>query len=133
MLNRLTRNTISVFAGGTFALYSLICRYAKTSLIPNQQIEDRQISNYQLQLPGRRLRRASILKSWLENNLKAKYLLLFTTMLGTSMVIGDGIVTPSISGKSFPSCYFFDKCSGLSCRGSHECSVISCWGCKDGS
>ncbi|XP_031385090.1 potassium transporter 19-like [Punica granatum] len=83
--------------GGTFALYSLICRYAKTSLIPNQQKEDREISNYRLQLPDRRQKRASMVKSWLENSIQAKYFLLFTTMLGTSMVIGDGILTPCIS------------------------------------
>ncbi|KAK4770435.1 hypothetical protein SAY87_030967 [Trapa incisa] len=83
--------------GGTFALYSLICRYSKSSLIPSQQLEDRNISNYHLELPGRRLRRASVLKSFLENNMKAKYFLLFVTMLATSMVIGDGIITPSIS------------------------------------
>ncbi|KAK9136943.1 hypothetical protein Sjap_007537 [Stephania japonica] len=83
--------------GGTFALYSLICRYAKVSLIPNQQVEDQDVSNYQLQLPSKRLQRASRLKSKLEKSVFAKYFLLFATMLGTSMVIGDGVLTPCIS------------------------------------
>ncbi|KAK9136946.1 hypothetical protein Sjap_007540 [Stephania japonica] len=83
--------------GGTFALYSLICRYAKVSLIPNQQVEDQNVSNYQLQLPSKRLQLASWLKSRLEASGFAKYLLLFATMLGTSMVIGDGVLTPCIS------------------------------------
>ncbi|KAK6937414.1 Potassium transporter [Dillenia turbinata] len=83
--------------GGTFALYSLICRYAKVGLIPNQQIEDQEVSNYKLQLPNSRMRRASKLKSALENCLSAKYFLLFATILGTSMVIGDGVLTPCIS------------------------------------
>ncbi|KAF7804831.1 potassium transporter 5-like [Senna tora] len=84
--------------GGTFALYSLICRYAKVGLIPSEQLEDAQVSNYQLELPNSsRVKRASRIKSKLENSLFAKLFLLFATMLGTSMVIGDGILTPCIS------------------------------------
>ncbi|KAI3874662.1 hypothetical protein MKW92_022432 [Papaver armeniacum] len=84
--------------GGTFALYSLICRYAKVGLIPSQQAEDRDVSNYQLESPNDGgARRASNLKSKLENSLFSKYFLLFATMLGTSMVIGDGVLTPCIS------------------------------------
>ncbi|KAF5931319.1 hypothetical protein HYC85_032192 [Camellia sinensis] len=83
--------------GGTFALYSLICRYAKVGLIPSQELEDRDVSNFQLELPNNRLRRASRLKSMLENSRFAKFFLLFATMLGTSMVIGDGVLTPCIS------------------------------------
>ncbi|GLT66556.1 hypothetical protein SLA2020_389140 [Shorea laevis] len=83
--------------GGTFALYSLICRYAKVSLIPNQQAEDSNVSNYKLELPNRRVRRASWLKSRLEKSNFSKTFLLFASMLGTSMVIGDGVLTPCIS------------------------------------
>ncbi|XP_035547176.1 potassium transporter 19-like [Juglans regia] len=83
--------------GGTFALYSLICRYAKVSLIPNQQAEDADLSNYQMELPNKGLQRASRLKSRLEKSNFAKYFLLFASMLGTSMVIGDGVLTPCIS------------------------------------
>ncbi|XP_028804196.1 potassium transporter 5 [Neltuma alba] len=84
--------------GGTFALYSLICRYAKVGLIPNEQSEDAEVSNYQLELPeSRRMRRASKIKYKLENSHFAKFFLLFATMLGTSMVIGDGVLTPCIS------------------------------------
>ncbi|KAH7570593.1 hypothetical protein JRO89_XS05G0141300 [Xanthoceras sorbifolium] len=85
--------------GGTFALYSLICRHAKVGLIPNQQAEDCNVSNFKLDLPGKgsRLRRASALKSKLENSQFAKLFLFFATLLGTSMVIGDGILTPCIS------------------------------------
>ncbi|XP_043694127.1 potassium transporter 5-like [Telopea speciosissima] len=83
--------------GGTFALYSLICRYAKVGFTPNQQAEDQYVSNYHLQLPNRKFRWASAVKSSLESSRFAKYFLLFMTMLGTSMVLGDGILTPSIS------------------------------------
>ncbi|KAK9945538.1 hypothetical protein M0R45_011049 [Rubus argutus] len=83
--------------GGTFALYSLLCRYAKVGLTPSQQAEDRDVSNFQLELPSKRLERASKLKSKLENSQFAKFFLLFATMLGTSMVIGDGVLTPCMS------------------------------------
>ncbi|XP_022758031.1 potassium transporter 5-like [Durio zibethinus] len=83
--------------GGTFAMYSLICRYAKVSLIPSQQAEDREVSNFKLELPGKRLKLASGLKSVLENSQFAKIFLLIMTMLGTSMVIGDSVFTPCIS------------------------------------
>ncbi|XP_015891891.1 potassium transporter 5 [Ziziphus jujuba] len=83
--------------GGTFALYSLICRYAKVGLTPSEQAEDREVSNFKLELPNERLKRASKIKSKLEKSRFAKYFLLFATMLGTSMVIGDGVLTPCIS------------------------------------
>lgn len=83
--------------GGTFALYSLICRYAKIGLIPNQQAEDQEVSNFKLELPGSRQRLATMVKSKLENSQFAKFFLLFATMLGTAMVIGDGVLTPCIS------------------------------------
>ncbi|XP_022959570.1 potassium transporter 5-like [Cucurbita moschata] len=83
--------------GGTFALYSLLCRYAKIGLIPSQQVEDQEVSNFQVAPPTNRQKMASCLKSKLENSRAAKIFLLFATMLGTSMVIGDGVLTPSIS------------------------------------
>lgn len=87
-------NLVLFFVGGTFALYSLLCRNVKVGLIPNQEKEDRNISNYRLKNSSQR---ASKVKNRLENSNFAKYFLLFATMLGTSMVIGDGILTPSIS------------------------------------
>ncbi|KAJ0054568.1 hypothetical protein Pint_01024 [Pistacia integerrima] len=85
--------------GGTFALYSLLCRYAKVGLTPSEQGEDCDVSNFQVESPrpSKRLMRASRLKYMLENSQFAKFFLLITTMLGTSMVIGDGVLTPSIS------------------------------------
>ncbi|XP_047337151.1 potassium transporter 5-like [Impatiens glandulifera] len=83
--------------GGTFALYSLLCRYAKVGLIPSQEAADRDVSTFKLELPSNRLRRASMLKAKLEKSEFAKLFLLFATMLGTSMVIGDGVLTPCIS------------------------------------
>ncbi|XP_058194278.1 potassium transporter 5-like [Rhododendron vialii] len=84
--------------GGTFALYSLICRYAKVSFIPNHQPEDRQLSNYNLDIPFNHLKRAQKIKHKLENSRSAQLSLFLLAILGTSMVIGDGVLTPCISG-----------------------------------
>ncbi|OVA17336.1 potassium transporter [Macleaya cordata] len=85
--------------GGTFALYSLICRYAKASLMPNQQPEDRELSHYRLDTPSNQLRRAQKIREKLENSKVAQMVLFIVTILGTSMVIGDGVLTPCISGE----------------------------------
>ncbi|XP_054794168.1 potassium transporter 5-like [Prosopis cineraria] len=83
--------------GGAFALYSLICRHVKVSLIPNQQPEDREISNYRLEEPSSRFKRAEKIKNKIENSKSVRILLVLVTIMGTSMVIGDGVLTPSIS------------------------------------
>lgn len=87
--------------GGTFALYSLISRYIKVSMIPNQQDEDAKVSNYRLESVSNRLKRAEWIKEKLENNNVAKLAIFLITILGTSMVIGDGVLTPCISGTHF--------------------------------
>ncbi|EYU46095.1 hypothetical protein MIMGU_mgv1a024800mg, partial [Erythranthe guttata] len=73
---------------GTFALYSLVCRHAKVGLLPSEEVEDQNISTF-----DNSAQRASKLKSKLEKSAFTKYLL-FATMLGTSMLIGDGVLTP---------------------------------------
>ena len=85
-------------AGGTFALYSLISRYAKIRMIPDQQSEDATVSNYRVEAASSRLRRAQWLKEKLESSNAAKIGLFTITILGTSMVMGDGTLTPAISG-----------------------------------
>ncbi|KAL8228925.1 hypothetical protein R6Q57_013825 [Mikania cordata] len=83
--------------GGTFALYSLICRYAKINLLPNRQQADEHISSYRLKLPTPELERALKIKEKLEHKSSYKTLLLLLVLMGTSMIIGDGILTPAIS------------------------------------
>ncbi|XP_070006409.1 potassium transporter 5-like [Nicotiana sylvestris] len=83
--------------GGAFVLYSLICRHANVSLIPNQEPEDRELSRYGLDIPSNQFRRAQKIRHKLENTKFARFFLVFLAILGTSMVIGDGIITPSIS------------------------------------
>ncbi|CAN6270356.1 unnamed protein product [Urochloa humidicola] len=83
--------------GGTFALYSLISRYAKVSLIPNQQAEDAMVSSYGLDTVSAPMRRAQGMKKSLESSKVAKVAIFLLTILGTSMVISDGVLTPAIS------------------------------------
>lgn len=91
-------NTNEQRSGGTFALYSLMCRHTRVSLRPNQEPEDRELSNYRLETPSNQLRRAQKIKQKLESSMGAKTVLFLVTILATSMVIGDGVLTPSISG-----------------------------------
>ncbi|XP_056163235.1 potassium transporter 7 isoform X2 [Syzygium oleosum] len=83
--------------GGTFALYSLICRNAKVSLLPNQLPSDARISSFRLKVPSPELERSLRIKERLENSLTMKKLLLMLVLAGTSMVIADGVVTPAMS------------------------------------
>ena len=85
-------------AGGTFALYSLICRHAKVSLLPNQLPSDARISSFRLKVPSPELERSLKIKERLENSLTLKKILLILVLAGTSMVIANGVVTPAMSG-----------------------------------
>lgn len=82
--------------GGTFALYSLLCRHAKIGLLPNQQPMDEELSTYSLeQRPTRQ--RSHAIKTFLEGHQRLRLGLLIVVLLGTCMVIGDGVLTPCIS------------------------------------
>ncbi|XP_059666824.1 potassium transporter 2-like [Cornus florida] len=82
--------------GGTFALYSLICRHAKVSLLPNRQVADEELSTYKLEHPPEKGNN-SRLKLLLEKHKFLHTALLILVLLGTCMVIGDGLLTPAIS------------------------------------
>ncbi|GMP29953.1 hypothetical protein CsSME_00004842 [Camellia sinensis var. sinensis] len=82
--------------GGTFALYSLLCRHAKFSLLPNQQAADEELSAYRYG-PSRQGPGSSSLKRFLEKHKKVRTSLLIVVLLGACMVIGDGVITSAIS------------------------------------
>lgn len=82
--------------GGTFALYSLLCRHANLSLLPNQQPSDAQLSTYKVTRP-RETGLSSAIKSFFEKHQSQRIWLLLVVLLGTCMVIGDGVLTPTIS------------------------------------
>nr|CAD1840306.1 unnamed protein product [Ananas comosus var. bracteatus] len=82
---------------GTFALYSLICRNAKVSLLPNQIPSDARLSSFRLKVPSPELERSLKVKEHLESSEVLKKLLLVLVLFGTSMVIANGVVTPTMS------------------------------------
>ncbi|KAH8514628.1 hypothetical protein Peur_058220 [Populus x canadensis] len=83
--------------GGTFALYSLICRHAKVNLLPNQLPSDARISSFRLKVPSAELERSLKIKERLETSPHLKRMLLMLVLAGTSMLIADGVVTPAMS------------------------------------
>uniref|UniRef100_A0A7N0TPD5 Potassium transporter n=1 Tax=Kalanchoe fedtschenkoi TaxID=63787 RepID=A0A7N0TPD5_KALFE len=82
--------------GGTFALYSLLCRHAKLSLLPNQQAADEELSAYKYG-PSSQIAASNPLKRFLEKHKRVRTALLIVVLLGASMVISDGVLTPAIS------------------------------------
>ncbi|KAJ6793580.1 potassium transporter 6-like [Iris pallida] len=103
--------------GGTFALYSLLCRHARVGFLPSGQLADEDILAYRKQEgrfqlysqgqgegeehagDGRRRGKgpALRLKRALERHQVLQRLLLLLALVGTCMVIGDGVLTPAIS------------------------------------
>lgn len=110
---------LSVFmvAGGTFALYSLLCRHAKIKAIPNQDRTDEELTTYSSSTFGEQSFAAKT-RRWLEGHALMKSTLLILVLIGSCMVIGDGILTPAISGRIFLvhiqglKCNFIEKICG---------------------
>ncbi|ESW12913.1 hypothetical protein PHAVU_008G152200 [Phaseolus vulgaris] len=85
--------------GGTFALYSLLCRHAQVGLLPNVQLADEELTEYTKDgtVPMDKKNVGLGLKSVLENRKVLQRVLLVLALIGTCMVIGDGVLTPAIS------------------------------------
>lgn len=84
--------------GGTFALYSLLCRHARVNSLPSCQLADEDLSSYKKDIisPAPSTFGAR-LKSMLEKHRVLQRCLLLLALVGACMVIGDGILTPAIS------------------------------------
>ncbi|XP_058110308.1 potassium transporter 1 isoform X3 [Magnolia sinica] len=82
--------------GGTFALYSLLCRHARLCILPNQQSADEKLSTYGKEGAADTWQ-SSMLKSFFDKHPKFRNGLLTIVLLGTCMTIGDGVLTPTIS------------------------------------
>ncbi|KAK3183537.1 hypothetical protein Dsin_030823 [Dipteronia sinensis] len=85
--------------GGTFALYSLLCRHARVSSLPNCQLADEELSDYNKNVISSNDRSVfgSSLKYTLEKYRVLQKVLLLLSLIGTCMVIGDGVLTPALS------------------------------------
>ncbi|XP_027342623.1 probable potassium transporter 17 [Abrus precatorius] len=75
--------------GGTFALYSLLCRHFNIGILPSKPVAFNSSKVIRT--------RPTFLATFFETSLVARRVLLFVAMLGTCMLIGDGILTPAIS------------------------------------
>lgn len=106
--------TVFDIAGGTFALYALLCRHLKLSLILNQQAADEKLSLYKLEHEQTaESPRGVYFRRLLEKHKSLQTGLLIVVLLGTCMVIGDGALTPALSGKrSFLILAFFSVLKG---------------------
>ncbi|XP_048627612.1 potassium transporter 9-like isoform X2 [Brassica napus] len=82
--------------GGTLAIYSLLCRHGNVNLIPNQQRSDEDLTTYSRTSVAEGSFAAKT-KKWLESRHSKKRALLVIVLIGTCMMIGDGILTPAIS------------------------------------
>lgn len=95
--------------GGTFAMYSLLCQHTTVGgqsrkLSQFTVMADSQLSHFHN--AWGEVKEPSRVKKWLEQHKNAQGILLFVVMLGTCMLIGDGVLTPTISGEkllSYPS------------------------------
>ncbi|KAL3003063.1 hypothetical protein AAZX31_08G089500 [Glycine max] len=74
--------------GGTFALYSLLCRHVNIGILPSKHVGLNTTKDVQ---------KSTSLARFFQTSVVARRLLLFVAMLGTCMLIGDGILTPAIS------------------------------------
>ncbi|KAJ6771781.1 POTASSIUM TRANSPORTER 17-RELATED [Salix koriyanagi] len=81
--------------GGTFALYSLLCRNMNIGLLSSKQAQTNSSLSHSALLGS--TENKSRLRIFFERSIVARRVLLFIAMLGTCMLIGDGILTPAIS------------------------------------
>ncbi|KAF9601717.1 hypothetical protein IFM89_022704 [Coptis chinensis] len=82
--------------GGTFALYSLLCRhinFGRKIGIQNTRLE----SDVNLTYYSTRMALQSKTKKFFEKSPKIQSFFISIVLVGTSMVIGDGALTPAIS------------------------------------
>jgi KUP system potassium uptake protein len=77
----------------------LLCRHANIKTIPNQHRTDEELTTYSRSTIHEKSF-AAITKRWLEGQAFIKNAILLLVLVGTCMVIGDGILTPAISGIS---------------------------------
>ncbi|KAA8529906.1 hypothetical protein F0562_034490 [Nyssa sinensis] len=81
--------------GGTFALYSLLCRNMNIGILSSKRIDSNSSPSHANHYEGSK--KQSRLAKFFENSIVARRMLLFIAMLGMCMLIGDGILTPAIS------------------------------------
>lgn len=77
-------------------MYSLMCRHSRMGLLNN--IHERSLSAYNQKEPREELKSSLAIKGFFEKHYLLRVMLLLFVLMGTSMVIGDGVFTPTMSG-----------------------------------
>ncbi|PPS11396.1 hypothetical protein GOBAR_AA09244 [Gossypium barbadense] len=83
--------------GGTFALYSLLCRHSRMGILNATNEADKHESTEKAEEPVEDTGTSLLIKQFFEKHHSSKVVLLLVVLLGTSMVIGDGILSPTMS------------------------------------
>ncbi|KAJ6910987.1 hypothetical protein NC652_021586 [Populus alba x Populus x berolinensis] len=115
--------------GGTFALYSLLCRHARVNSLPNCQVADEELYEYKKDAAATGLTPkttfGSRLKSTLEKHRVLQRFLLLLALIGTCMVIGDGVLTPALSDVEVPvACIILIGLFALQHYGTHRIGFL---------
>ena len=87
----------SGFTGGTFALYSSLCRHSRMGILNTVDPVHQGISSCRSEISND-TRTSLLIKEFFEKHKSSRIVLLLVVFLGTGMVIGDGILTPTMSG-----------------------------------
>ncbi|XP_057826346.1 probable potassium transporter 9 isoform X2 [Cryptomeria japonica] len=82
--------------GGTFALYSLLCRHSNISFLPNLRSADGEFLTDKTEVLHDKTN-VSRVKSMLGKYKTLQLVLLIVALFGSSMVIGDGVLIPAIT------------------------------------
>ncbi|KAI0495623.1 hypothetical protein KFK09_021926 [Dendrobium nobile] len=83
--------------GGVFALYSRVCRNSKLGLIETPIAAYEHFPVYEFQTPYEENRTSLMIKGFFEKHQRSRIVLFLIVLLGTSMFIGDGVLTPTMS------------------------------------
>lgn len=82
--------------GGTFALYSLLCRRANVGLLPSDT-SFTELMHLEEGTPSK-MKAESRARRAIGRYKSSHYLLLLLALLGSCLIICDGIFTPALSG-----------------------------------
>lgn len=82
-------------------MYTLLCRHSRVGLLSNAYPAHERISRHNSETSTREARTSLLMKEFFERYKSSRIVLLLVVLLGTSMVIGDGILTPTMSGMSY--------------------------------
>ncbi|KAG6773714.1 hypothetical protein POTOM_021030 [Populus tomentosa] len=83
--------------GGTFTLYSLLCRHTRIGLLKSSHLEYEFVTSCDSNGSTKETRTSLVIKEFFNKHRCSSVVLLLVVLLGTSMVIGDGILTPAMS------------------------------------